>query len=83
MFVKIYGASRAPTMLVRKYIIDAELKYATNYHNRFKEVTKETRREELTKEGGGRISGHVLGTWSMPNVIEDEELYRSNFLNSS
>ena len=31
---------------------------------------------------GGKISGHRLGTWSMPPVIVDEELYRSNFQNS-
>lgn len=31
---------------------------------------------------GGKMSGHRLGTWSIPPVIVDEELYRSNFLNS-
>lgn len=31
---------------------------------------------------GGKISGHRLGTWSIPPVIVDEELYRSNFPNS-
>ncbi|KAL4645272.1 hypothetical protein ACB092_02G224500 [Castanea dentata] len=82
MFVKIYGASRAPTMLV-KYITEAEQKYdsllktldpqlALNYQKRRDEVIEE----------GGKIYGHDLRTWSMPNVIVDEELYRSNFTNS-
>ncbi|XP_075653599.1 uncharacterized protein LOC142623994 isoform X3 [Castanea sativa] len=82
MFVKIYGASRAPTMLV-KYITEAEQKYdsllktldpqlALNYQKRRDEVIEE----------GGKIHGHDLRTWSMPNVIVDEELYRSNFTNS-
>ncbi|KAM3709674.1 hypothetical protein ACB098_02G191900 [Castanea mollissima] len=81
MFVKIYGASRAPTMLV-KYITEAEQKYdsllktldpqlALNYQKRRDEVIEE----------GGKIHGHDLRTWSMPNVIVDEELYRSNFTN--
>nr|POE64287.1 hypothetical protein CFP56_36933 [Quercus suber] len=82
MFVKIYGASRAPAMLV-KYITEAEQKYdsllktldpqlALNYQKRRDEVIEE----------GGKIYGHNLRTWSMPNVIVDEELYRSNFINS-
>ncbi|KAK7860121.1 hypothetical protein CFP56_042192 [Quercus suber] len=82
MFVRIYGASRAPIMLAR-YITEAEQKYESllktldpqlslNYQKRCEEATKE----------GGKISGHILGTWSIPPVIVDEELYRSNFQNS-
>lgn len=82
MFVRIYGASKAPTMLA-KYIAEAEQKYESllktldpqlslNYQKRCEEATKE----------GGKMSGHRLGTWSIPPVIVDEELYRSNFLNS-
>ncbi|XP_075653411.1 uncharacterized protein LOC142623830 isoform X4 [Castanea sativa] len=82
MFVRIYGASRAPIMLAR-YITEAEQKYESllktldpqlslNYQKRCEEATKE----------GGKISGHILGMWSIPPVIVDEELYRSNFQNS-
>ncbi|KAF5480874.1 hypothetical protein F2P56_001583 [Juglans regia] len=79
MFVRIYGASKAPVMLA-KYITEAEQKYdcllktldpqlSSNYQKRCEEATKE----------GGKISGHRLGAWSIPPVIVDEELYRSNF----
>ncbi|KAB1210195.1 hypothetical protein CJ030_MR6G024473 [Morella rubra] len=82
MFVRIYGASKAPTMLA-KYITEAEKKYnillksldpqlSLNYQKRCEEATKE----------GGKISGHRLGVWSIPPVIVDEELYRTNFLSS-
>ncbi|XP_062149395.1 uncharacterized protein LOC133858003 isoform X2 [Alnus glutinosa] len=82
MFVRIYGASKAPTALA-KYIAEAEQKYESllktldpqlslNYQKRCEEATKE----------GGKISGHRLGTWSIPPVIGDEDLYRSNFPDS-
>ncbi|XP_059640314.1 uncharacterized protein LOC132282600 isoform X2 [Cornus florida] len=82
MFVRIYGTSTAPTMLA-KYITDAEKKYkhllealdsklSMNYQRRCEEATRE----------GGKISGPSLGTWSIPPVIEDEDLYRSDLLNS-
>uniref|UniRef100_A0A5B7BW97 Uncharacterized protein n=1 Tax=Davidia involucrata TaxID=16924 RepID=A0A5B7BW97_DAVIN len=82
MFVGIYGASTAPTMLA-KCITDAEEKYehllksldsklSMNYQRRCEEATKD----------GGKITGPSLGTWSIPPVIEDEDLYRSEFLNS-
>ncbi|XP_024021811.1 uncharacterized protein LOC21404975 isoform X2 [Morus notabilis] len=80
MFVRIYGAS-APTMLA-KYITEAEEKYnmllktldpqlSLNYQRRCEEATRE----------GGNMSKHPLGTWSIPPLITDEELYRSNLLN--
>ena len=31
---------------------------------------------------GGKMSGYPLGTWNIPPAIVDEELYRSNWLNS-
>ncbi|KAL5556267.1 hypothetical protein UlMin_038503 [Ulmus minor] len=79
MFVRIYGAS-APTMLA-KYITEAEEKYnilmktldsqlSSNYERRCEEATKE----------GGNVSKHPLGTWSIPPLIVDEELYRMNLL---
>ncbi|KAB1210196.1 hypothetical protein CJ030_MR6G024472 [Morella rubra] len=66
-----------------KYITEAEKKYnillksldpqlSLNYQKRCEEATKE----------GGKISGHRLGVWSIPPVIVDEELYRTNFLSS-
>ncbi|KAM7262163.1 hypothetical protein ACFE04_021240 [Oxalis oulophora] len=76
MFVRIYGPSTAPSMLA-KYIAEAEQKYdrvlktldpllASKYQRRCEEATKE----------GGKLSGHPLGTWSIPPLIIDEELYR-------
>ncbi|XP_058179566.1 uncharacterized protein LOC131298228 isoform X2 [Rhododendron vialii] len=83
MFVRIHGASEAPTMLA-KCISDAEKKYdrllkaldpnlSSNYQERCEEATKE----------GGKTSGPSLGTWSIPPVIEDEDFYRSKTLNSN
>ncbi|XP_060186012.1 uncharacterized protein LOC132615421 isoform X2 [Lycium barbarum] len=82
MFNGIYGASAAPAMLA-KVITEAEDKYdsllkaldpelSLNYQKRCEEATKE----------GGKTSGPSLGTWSIPPVIEDEEMYRSKVLNS-
>ncbi|KAJ8544032.1 hypothetical protein K7X08_025650 [Anisodus acutangulus] len=82
MFIGIYGASAAPPMLA-KIITEAEEKYdsllkaldpelSLNYQKRCEEATKE----------GGKMSGPSLGTWSIPPVIEDEDLYRSDVLNS-
>ncbi|XP_030527680.2 uncharacterized protein LOC115738984 isoform X4 [Rhodamnia argentea] len=78
MFVKIYGASAAPTMLA-KSITEAEQKYdrllkalepqlSAKYQKRCEEATAE----------GGRMGGPLLGKWSIPPVIVDEESYRSN-----
>nr|XP_016490865.1 PREDICTED: uncharacterized protein LOC107810590 [Nicotiana tabacum] len=82
MFNRIYGASAAPAMLA-KIITEAEEKYdsllkaldpelSLNYQKRCEEATKE----------GGKTSGPSLGTWTIPPVIEDEDLYRSDVLNS-
>lgn len=76
MFIRIYGPSAAPAMLA-KYISEAEEKYecllklldphlSLNYQKRCAEATKE----------GGKVSEHPLGTWTIPTVIQDEELYR-------
>nr|XP_007163662.1 hypothetical protein PHAVU_001G253200g [Phaseolus vulgaris]ESW35656.1 hypothetical protein PHAVU_001G253200g [Phaseolus vulgaris] len=76
MFIRIYGPSAAPAMLA-KYISEAEEKYecllklldphlSLNYQKRCVEATKE----------GGKVSEHPLGTWTIPTVIQDEELYR-------
>ncbi|OMO73054.1 hypothetical protein COLO4_27275 [Corchorus olitorius] len=80
MFVKIYGPSRAPAMLA-KYITDAEEKYENLLKALNPQLSSKYQRrcEEATKEGG-KISGHPLGTWSIPPVIVNEDLYRSNCL---
>ncbi|KAH9712958.1 ATP synthase subunit b [Citrus sinensis] len=81
MFVRIYGPATAPTMIA-KYITESEEKYnrllksldpqlSSNYQRRCEEATKE----------GGKITGHPLGTWSIPPLIVDEESYRYNLLN--
>lgn len=83
MFVGVYGASEAPSMLA-KCITEAEQKYerlsktldpdlSSNYWRRCEEATKE----------GGTTSGHSFGTWSIPSVIVDEESYRSGVVKSN
>ncbi|XP_042478202.1 uncharacterized protein LOC122059476 [Macadamia integrifolia] len=78
MFVWIYGASVAPSMLA-KCITEAEEKYERLSKTLDPNLSlKYWRRcEEATKEGGN-ISGHSLGTWTIPPVIVDEELYRTD-----
>ncbi|XP_049380642.1 uncharacterized protein LOC125845223 [Solanum stenotomum] len=82
MFNGIYGASAAPTMLAN-VITEAEEKYDSLLKALDPELSLkyQKRCEEATKEGG-KTSGPSLGTWSIPSVIEDEELYRSDVLNS-
>ncbi|XP_068637584.1 uncharacterized protein [Aristolochia californica] len=82
MFVGLYGASMAPSMLA-KFIAEAEAKYeslskrldpnlSSNYWRRCEEATEE----------GGKSSGHALGTWNIPPVIADEDSYRKRILPS-
>eukprot|EP00249_Psilotum_nudum_P011299 c23088_g1_i2 orf=484-1761(-) len=77
MFVRIYGQTDAPSMLVG-CISEAEEKYqlllkklepglATRYQRRCKEAVIE----------GGNASKHSMGTWIIPPLILDEEAYRS------
>ncbi|XP_071701854.1 uncharacterized protein [Rutidosis leptorrhynchoides] len=76
MFVRIYGASAAPSMLA-KCITEAEERYSgllrSLDHNL--SIKYQQRCEEATKEGG-KVFGPPLGTWSMPPIIKDEDLYR-------
>ncbi|KAM3360485.1 putative protein isoform X4 [Capsicum galapagoense] len=82
MFSGIYGASAAPAMLA-KVITEAEEKYDSLLKALDPDLSQscQKRCEEATKEGG-KTSGPSLGTWSIPPVIEDEDHYRSNILNS-
>ncbi|KAL6993166.1 hypothetical protein U1Q18_011283 [Sarracenia purpurea var. burkii] len=82
MFVGIYGASGAPTMLA-KCISEAEEKYDNLLKALDPELSSsyQKRCEEATKEGGKTL-GASLGTWTIPPVIEDEDFYRSEILNS-
>ncbi|PKI66209.1 hypothetical protein CRG98_013377 [Punica granatum] len=81
MFVRIYGASAAPAMLA-KCIAEAEEKYDQLLHALGPQLSSQYQRrcEEATAEGG-KTGAHPFGTWSMPTVIVDEELYRANVLN--
>ncbi|WCJ31907.1 hypothetical protein M5689_013358 [Euphorbia peplus] len=82
MFVRIYGSLNAPVLLA-KYIAEAEVKYESLLKALDHQLSSSYQRrcEEATKEGGN-IAGHPHGTWSIPPVIVDEELYRRNCLNS-
>ncbi|XP_002532872.3 uncharacterized protein LOC8281241 [Ricinus communis] len=82
MFVGIYGASAAPVMLA-KHIAEAEEKYDSLLKTLDPQLSLSYQRrcEEATREGG-KISGHPFGTWSIPPVIVDEELHRSNCFTS-
>ncbi|KAI9117053.1 hypothetical protein K1719_012052 [Acacia pycnantha] len=83
MFVRIYGASNAPAMLA-KSISEAEDKYDSLLKSLDPQLSLsyQKRCEEATKEGG-MISGHAHGTWNIPKVIIDEELYRLNYKSNS
>ncbi|URE47490.1 hypothetical protein MUK42_25141 [Musa troglodytarum] len=76
MFVGIYGASTAPSMLA-KCIAEAEEKYERLIRTLDPELSSGYRRrcEEATREGGV-TSGHAFGTWNIPPVIGDEESFR-------
>ncbi|XP_028755165.1 uncharacterized protein LOC114758699 isoform X2 [Neltuma alba] len=80
MFVRIYGASTASAMLA-KCISEAEDKYDGLLKSLDPQLSLsyQKRCEEATKEGG-MISGHAHGTWNIPTVIIDEELYRKSNL---
>ncbi|XP_007047894.2 PREDICTED: uncharacterized protein LOC18611535 isoform X2 [Theobroma cacao] len=82
MFAKVYGPSTAPAMLA-KYITDSEERYDNLLKTLDPQLSSKYKRrcEEATKEGG-KVSGHPLGTWSIPPLIVNEELYRSNCLNT-
>lgn len=76
MFVGIYGASKAPVMLA-KFITKAEEKYDQLSRDLDPELSFNCRRryEEATREGC-LMSGHVVGKWTIPSIILDEELFR-------
>ncbi|KAK1439478.1 hypothetical protein QVD17_05296 [Tagetes erecta] len=82
MFVRIYGASSAPTMLA-KSITEAEEKYSNLLNALDPELCfkYQKRCEEATKEGG-KVVGPPLGSWSIPPIIEDEDVYRYEILNT-
>ncbi|KNA08710.1 hypothetical protein SOVF_160220 [Spinacia oleracea] len=83
MFVRIYGVSAAPTMLA-KCIAEAEEKYEKLSKALDPELysSYKIRCEEATREGGNK-SGYSLGSWTIPPLIVDEELYRSSMLKDS
>nr|XP_043608171.1 uncharacterized protein LOC122579968 [Erigeron canadensis] len=82
MFVRIYGVSAAPSLLA-KSITEAEEKYNCLLRglDHKLSVKYQKRCEEATIQGG-KVSGPPLGTWSIPPIIEDEDLYRYEILNS-
>nr|CAB3487217.1 unnamed protein product [Digitaria exilis] len=76
MFVVVYGSSEAPNMLA-KCIGEAEEQYESFSKKLDPSLSGSywRRCEEATKEGG-KLSGHAYGTWNIPPVICDEELFR-------
>ncbi|KAI3695776.1 hypothetical protein L1987_78776 [Smallanthus sonchifolius] len=82
MFVRIHGASSAPTLLA-KSITEAEEKYSYLLSALDSQLSLkyQKRCEEATKEGG-KVVGPPLGTWSIPPIIEDEDLYRYEISNT-
>ncbi|KAI4330183.1 hypothetical protein MLD38_028486 [Melastoma candidum] len=73
MFVHVYGASAAPTILA-KCVTEAEEKYNTLLKALGPELSASYQRrcEDATREGGN-TGGHPLGTWNIPPVIVDED----------
>ncbi|KAK9053465.1 hypothetical protein SSX86_030099 [Deinandra increscens subsp. villosa] len=82
MFVRIYGASSAPTLLA-KSITEAEEKYSYLLSTLDPQLSLkyQKRCEEATKEGG-KVAGPPLGTWSIPPIIGDEDFYRYEISNT-
>ncbi|XP_074371879.1 uncharacterized protein LOC141712734 isoform X2 [Apium graveolens] len=80
MFVRIYGSVGAPAMLA-KFISETEDKYICLLKalDPLLSVKYQERCEEATSEGGEK-SGSPLGSWSIPPIIKDEDLYRSEHL---
>ncbi|GLJ48750.1 hypothetical protein SUGI_1028070 [Cryptomeria japonica] len=76
MFAKLYGPSKAPSMLA-KYISEAEDKYQhlLNQLNPVLASAYQKRCEEAVNEGA-KVSAHSMGSWNIPHVISDEEIYR-------
>lgn len=77
MFIGIYGASKAPAMLA-KCITKAEEKYERLVRELDPELSFNCwrRYEEATREGCV-MSGNVVGKWTIPSIIVDEESFRS------
>nr|GLL26214.1 uncharacterized protein LOC109177591 isoform X2 [Ipomoea trifida] len=82
MFGKIYGPRAAPVILAQ-CITEAEEKYDSLLKALDPDlsVSHQRRCEEATKEGG-KTCGPSLGTWCIPPIIADEDLYRSKVLRS-
>eukprot|EP01018_Ginkgo_biloba_P035917 Gb_07311 [translate_table: standard] len=76
MFVKVYGPSNAPSMMA-KCIVEAEEQYQCLLNQLDPSLASayQMRCEEAVKEGG-KVSAHSLGSWSIPRIISDEEVYR-------
>ncbi|KAI5082375.1 hypothetical protein GOP47_0002118 [Adiantum capillus-veneris] len=85
MFLRIFGPQKAPHMLAQ-VIAEAEAKYqellkklepslASCYQNRC---------QQAVVEGGGSYSStHPMGSWIIPSLITNEQLYREQFFMSS
>nr|GME16884.1 uncharacterized protein LOC109177591 isoform X1 [Ipomoea batatas] len=82
MFGRIYGPRAAPVILAQ-CITEAEEKYDSLLKALDPDlsVSHQRRCEEATKEGG-KTCGPSLGTWCIPPIIADEDLYRSKVLRS-
>ncbi|PKA50773.1 hypothetical protein AXF42_Ash017652 [Apostasia shenzhenica] len=76
MFVGIHGARKAAPMLA-KCITKAEEKYEQLSSALDPELSLKSwrRYEEATREGRS-VEGHVVGKWTIPPIILDEELFR-------
>ncbi|KAL8143487.1 hypothetical protein V2J09_016519 [Rumex salicifolius] len=76
MFVRLYGTSKASTMLA-KYIAEIEENYGSLLKALNPQLSHKYQRrcEEATREGGS-VSESPLGSWTIPILIENEEQYR-------
>lgn len=83
LFVKYYGASLGPIKLV-EFVSQAQEKYDRLIKELEPELAAKFRKryEDGMKEGL-RTFGPSSGTWSMPEVIEDEIQYRKTFSTST
>ncbi|KAH9626340.1 hypothetical protein KSS87_000572 [Heliosperma pusillum] len=78
-YAYLFGPRLSSCVVQARYIAETEEKYEELAKALDPELYKsyQTRCEEATKEGG-KMAGHPLGSWAMPPLIVDEDIYRSS-----
>lgn len=79
MFVRVYGSAKAPRMLAQ-LIAETEIKYDMLLDKLEPRLASQYRKrcEEAVIEGGS-YSQHTMGSWTVPPLIIDEDMYRERY----